>query len=468
MSPINAFPTYKFEYWESDKKYHNVYRGVDVGFGGYIRSFPGCYGNVALLDVQSLHPNSMIAMNYFGEYTQRYKDILDTRIAIKHGDFDTARKMLDGRLVKYLEDESTAKDLAQALKIVLNSTYGVTAASFDNPLRDIRNKNNIVALRGALFMKTLQDEVEERGYKIVAIKTDSIKIADADKEIIDFCIDFAKQYSYTFEFEAVYDRICQVNDADYIAKYKDPDWCLETFGVIPGDNKKHPGEWTVTGAKFAVPYVFKKLFSKEEIVFDDLCETKEVKSALYLDMNEKLSEGEHDYHFVGKVGLFCPIMPDCGGGELVRSAKAPDGSVKYDAPAGTKGYRWLEAEQVKLLGKENDIDISYYNEKLDAVIYGSGTGKAYKPGISDFCDFEWFVSDDPYIPGSLAINPRRELEECLNTPPWTMACGRETCQGCPHFCMDEDYHMTCELGHDISDLEFYNTRDQDADAFYKR
>ena len=38
--------------------------------------------------------------------------------------------------------------------------------------------------------------------------------------------------------------------------------------------------------------------------FNDLCETKAVTTALYLDMNEDLPDGEHDYHFVGKAGLF--------------------------------------------------------------------------------------------------------------------------------------------------------------------
>jgi hypothetical protein len=34
---------------------------------------------------------------------------------------------------------------------------------------------------------------------------------------------------------------------------------------------------------------------------------------------------------------------------------------------------------------------------VDAAIYGSGTGKNRKPGISDFGDFERFVADEPYI-----------------------------------------------------------------------
>ena len=98
---INSFPGYEFIEFGEDKQPHNMYRGTDIGFGGYILSNPGIYGNVALLDVASLHPHSIIAMNCFGEYTQHFKDLLDARIAIKHGDYDTARKMLNGRLAPY-------------------------------------------------------------------------------------------------------------------------------------------------------------------------------------------------------------------------------------------------------------------------------------------------------------------------------------------------------------------------------
>lgn len=453
-----TFPGYEFK----DGK--NIYRDTDIGFGGYIISFPGCYGNVALLDVASLHPNSIRAMNCFGEYTKNFTDILDARVAIKHKDYDTARSMLNGRLTPYLKDESTAKDLAQALKIAINSVYGLTAASFENPFRDIRNKNNIVALRGALMMRTLQDEVESRGFKIVAIKTDSIKIADATKEIIDFCMEFAKQYGYTFEHEATYDRMCQINDADYIAKYKDAKWCEEAYGYIPGDNAKHAGQWTATGKAFQIPYVFKKLFSKEEVAFEDLCETKEVKGAIYLDRNENLPEGEHDLRFVGKVGSFCPIKPGCGGAELVKEMTDKDGNIKYDSVTGAKGYRWLEAEMVRTMGKENDIDMAYFNELVDTAISGKGKGKQRRQGISDFCDFEWFVSDDPYIgPNETSIEEKEEEKDLstihpteLDTPPWKMQCGKDTCEGCPHF-IHTATQMSCKLGYDISDLIFMNT-----------
>lgn len=393
---INSFPGYEFK----DGK--NVFRGVDLGKGGYVYSEPGMYRNVALLDVASLHPHSIVAMNCFGEYTKNFKALMDARIYIKHGNYDAVRHMFNGELTPYLEDESTAATLAYALKIAINSVYGLTSANFDNPFRDIRNKNNIVALRGALFMKTLQDEVAARGFTVAHIKTDSIKIPDATPEIIQFCMDFAKKYGYEFEHEATYDRMCLVNDAVYIAKYD-------------------TGKWTATGTQFQVPYVFKTLFSKEPIAFEDMCETKSVTGgALYLDMNENLpimdgpekelawrnkeiagnsdfigykdpafknvSDDElrnmistaHNYVFVGRVGQFCPIKQGGGGGILLREK---DG--KYYAAAATKGYRWLESETVKELHNEALIDRSYYNKLVDDAV----------ETISKYGDFEAFVAD---------------------------------------------------------------------------
>lgn len=376
MDIINSFPGYEYV----DGK--NIYRGDDLGKGGYVYAEPGMYGNVALLDIASMHPNSAINLNAFGEYTQNFKDILDTRIAIKRGEFDKARHLFGGRLAPYLDDETTAKNLAQALKIAINSVYGLTSANFDNPFRDVRNKNNIVALRGALFMRTLQDEVKKRGFKVAHIKTDSIKIPDATPEIIEFAMDFAKQYGYEFEHEATYDRMCLVNDAVYIAKYATEEDCMNQYGYAPGDNKKKGGKWTATGAQFQIPYVFKKLFSKEEIIFDDLCETKSVTSTLYLDMNENLEEGEHNYVFIGKIGRFCPIKSGCGGGILYREK---DG--KYYAATGSKGYRWLESEMVQQLEKEGDIDHKHFIEMADTAINT----------ISKYGDFEWFVSNDIYV-----------------------------------------------------------------------
>jgi len=392
-----TFPGYKFDFGKSS------YRGEDPKEGGYVYSEPGIYEDVALLDIASMHPSSIINMNMFGPYTQRYKELHDARIAIKHKNYDEARQMLGGILSKYLDDPKDADDLAYALKIhALNIVYGLTSAKFDNKFKDPRNIDNIVAKRGALFMIDLKHAVQEKGFTVAHIKTDSIKIPHATEEIISFVHEFGKKYGYTFEHEATYSKFCLVNDAVYIAKYKDG---------------AHAGEWTATGAQFAHPVVFKTLFSKEELSFKDLCESKAVTgaSALYLDMNEDLedvsayekelakrnrtttskprldkslshlSDDElkeriqkgHNYQFVGKVGLFCPVKSGVGGGLLVREKEG-----KYYAATGTKGYRWLEAEDVDDLKIEELIDPTYRNSLIEAAI----------EQVSNFGNFKEFVS----------------------------------------------------------------------------
>ena len=400
-SLLPYFPGYKYENGIS------TYRGEEVGEGGYVYAEPGIHCNVALLDVASMHPHSDIAECLFGpDYTEKFRDIVEGRVSIKHEDWEAVSNMLDGKLTPYIQKvksgEITSKDLANALKTAINSVYGLTAANFDNPFRDIRNKDNIVAKRGALFMIDLKHEVQAKGFTVAHIKTDSIKIPNATPEIIQFVMDFGEKYGYTFEHEATYDRMCLVNDAVYICKYK---------------GGKKDGKWDATGTQFQIPYVFKTLFSKEPIEFNDMCETKSVKSSLYLDMNENLpdvsefekeltkltqkfrreeiSENEfevqskvlndeiskgHDYQFVGRVGNFCPILPGHGGGLLVREQ---DG--KYYSATGAKGFRWLESEMVRGIN-EDFIDKSYYNKLVDEAI----------ATINNYGDFEWFVSDDPY------------------------------------------------------------------------
>lgn len=404
---INAFPGYEYIIGD-DRKPHNMFRGTDVGFGGYVYAQPGMYVNVALLDVGNMHGASILALNKFGENTWRYKEVRDARMAIKAKDYEKASKMLNGVLKPYLTSDESADHLANALKLVLNSTYGIAAATFSNPLRDSRDKNNIIALRGALFMRTLQDEVVKRGFTVAHIKTDSIKIPNATQEIIDFCMEFGKKYGYEFEHECTYERFCLVNNAVYIAKYDDKG--------IRNKGGKHAGQWTATGAQFAHPYVFKSLFTHDDISFANLCETKEVKvGSMYLDFNENLDDisaeekelkklitkwkknephtpeddkrydelveiirASHNYHFVGKVGLFTPVVEGAGGGVLLSSAD----EFKYDAVTGTKGYRFLESDVIRNNGLEDSINMGYFDHLADEAI----------KNISKYGDFDIFVN----------------------------------------------------------------------------
>lgn len=435
-SLLPYFPGYTFE------KGVSTYRGEEVGEGGYVYAEPGMYGNVALLDIASMHPHSVIAECLFGPaFTRRFKEIVDGRVSIKHKAWDEVNHILDGKLAPYIKKvqngEMTAKELANALKTAINSVYGLTSAAFENAFRDPRNKDNIVAKRGALFMVNLKNEVQKRGYKVAHIKTDSIKIPEADMEIINFVMEYGKRYGYTFEHEATYDKMCLVNNTVYIARYDEPNNCMSKYGYIPSDVREHPLAWTATGKQFQVPYVFKTLFSREQIQFKDMCETFSVSGALYLDMNEQLPDVEpeekafqkklkeaglrfedwqdlkadmevhgdaertplevqteralrdlegqiacgHDYHFVGKVGEFTPIKAGRGGGLLMRESGG-----KYSAASGTTGFRWMESEMVTSLGREADIDRSYYDKLVNDAI----------ETINQYGDFEWFRSDDRF------------------------------------------------------------------------
>jgi energy-coupling factor transporter ATP-binding protein EcfA2 len=368
------FPGYKFELGKS------YYKGEEPGEGGYVYAEPGIYENVAVLDVVSMHPTSIELLNLFGPYTKNFSDLKKARVAIKHRDFDTARKMLDKRLAPFLESVSDLGDadnpdaLAYALKIVVNTVYGLTSAKFANPFRDIRNIDNIVAKRGALFMIDLKLELQKLGYSVVHIKTDSVKIPNADGQVIVDVKTIGSMYGYEFDHEVTYNKFCLINDAVYVAGLETVPW-----------EKGHPKyNWTAVGAQFQHPYVFKTLFSKEELQFSDYCEARSVvKGTMYLYTGSEkpvggvLSDDAGLFKHVGRTGLFVPV--ESGGGALYRVY-----DDKYYAVSGTKGHLWMEADTA-VEAKEKDslqIDMSYFEKLKDNAVNA----------IEQFGSFEEFVA----------------------------------------------------------------------------
>lgn len=343
------FPGYEFDRGKS------TYRGEVVGEGGYVYAEPGLYEDIALLDISSMHPTSIGQLNAFGEYTPRFMSLVEAQLALKAGDLEVCKTALGGKLLPYILDIEKIEDLGErkkaiadlrwALKIAVNIVYGLTSAKFDNQFRDVRNVDNIVAKRGALFMIDLKHYVQELGFTVAHIKTDSIKIPDATPEIIEKVKQFGEKYGYIFELEH-YDAMCLVNDAVYIARKSDDE----------GDH------WSAVGAQFAHPYVYKTLFTGEPITFNDLCETKSVtQGVMYLDFEHDtpmaLLEGR--LRHVGKSGRFVPVTQNAGGAMLYR--------VKDGKPyivTGTKGYLWLEAEMAQDLDP-SCIDMSYFERLAD-------------------------------------------------------------------------------------------------------
>jgi hypothetical protein len=313
------FPGYAFDQFAPGKE-KSTYKGQKVGEGGWVKSKPGMYERVALFDVASMHPSSIIALNMFGKFTPNFKALMDQRLEAK-------------RLGKTDPDQ---RALSDALKIVINSVYGLTAASFPNMFRDPRNIDNIVAKRGALFMVDLVEYLEGKGLEVVHVKTDSVKVVVPDwiEEDALFAMvqEFGALYDYDFEHEATYERFCLVNDAVYVCR--------------------NDGVWSATGAQFQHPVVFKSLFSGEEMVAQDYVEVKQVqKGVMYLR-----SEIEGTDQFVGRFGAFVPVI---GGRILLRI----DGD-KESAVTGTKGHLW-ELDELAINSDTFDIDMSYFVNLVD-------------------------------------------------------------------------------------------------------
>lgn len=364
------FPSYEFKLGKS------FYRGEEPGEGGYVYAEPGMYTNVAVLDVASQHPTSIILLNLFGPYTKCFEELVKARIAIKRKEFDQAALMLDGKLIPFLSassgswDEEGADALAYALKIVINIVYGLTSAKFDNPFRDLRNVDNIVAKRGALFMIDLKHALQEKGVQVVHIKTDSVKIPNATPEIIEFIKEFGAKYGYEFEHEGTYDKFCLVNDAVYVAGIQ----------RVPWDKKYPKYEWTAVGAQFQHPIIFKQLFSHEEVTFEDYCEARSVvKGAMYLSDPSNEEKDISKMRHVGKTGLFVPVTE---GGLILYRINEVDGELKFYAVAGTKGHLWIEPEALMKDESLERIDFSFFDKlKEDAI-----------KTIEQFGSFEEFIS----------------------------------------------------------------------------
>lgn len=315
----DTFPGYKYEFGVS------TYRGEVVGEGGEVYAEPGVYYDVGLDDIASMHPFSAIALNAFGKYTKNFIDLVNARIYIKHGEYELAAKLFNGKLKPFLKNPELAKELSLALKTAINSAYGLTSASFPNAFKHPKNVDNIVAKRGALFMIDLRHAVQAQGYQVVHVKTDSIKIANVDDKIIKFVHDFGKKYGYTFEHEATYEKLVLINETAYAALDVD-------------------GKWHATAKPFIIPYVFKRLFTKEPIVKEDLFEIKEVKdAAIYLDDR-----------FVGK---FAEVYCSKHGQPMYRVTPNKKGALN-----GTKGRLWKLSSEY---GGKDDVDFLYYESMVD-------------------------------------------------------------------------------------------------------
>ena len=194
--------------WNYDTKLETMIAGVPhvYGTGGIHGAIPNyiAEGEFLHVDVNSYYPSLMLrypeyCMSRSGASVDKYREIKDDRIKFK--------KMKDPR--------------ANALKIVLNSTYGAMKDRF-NPLFDPRSANNVCVF-GQVLLTDLIERLENH-CQIIQSNTDGliVKLHGNESEVKAIC----KEWEERTGMGLGYDRMTKIIQADvnnYLAVFENGD-----------------------------------------------------------------------------------------------------------------------------------------------------------------------------------------------------------------------------------------------------
>lgn len=165
---VPGIPSDVWSMWEdsltdekiTDKGRSTTFHAFDcvivMGMGGLhgAPEKPGRYGRIKLADVGSMYPSIICSLNALEAATPVYDGIRQERLRIKHID----------------------KVKANALKLILNSVYGLYKSKYSalfNP-----RASATVCIYGQIALFTLCRELYEAGYKLVNINTDGVAFQD--------------------------------------------------------------------------------------------------------------------------------------------------------------------------------------------------------------------------------------------------------------------------------------------------
>jgi DNA polymerase-2 len=146
--------------------------------GGYVMdSQPGLYDNVLVLDFKSLYPSIIrtFKIDPLGLITDEYAD--NKIPGFLNAEFSRDQHILPDIVTQLWQDRDHAKKennqpLSQAIKIIMNSFYGVLGSSgcrFFNP-----QLASSITKRGHQIIQNSQKLIEEQGYNVIYGDTDSV------------------------------------------------------------------------------------------------------------------------------------------------------------------------------------------------------------------------------------------------------------------------------------------------------
>lgn len=199
---------------------HSISKASDAQYFEGATSFGNCgiFKNVFKVDVASLYPSIMLAF----QVHDKYKD--PNQHFLKMVEYFTNERLVNKQKGK---EDRYYKDLSEAQKIVINSSYGLlgaTGLNFNSPLNAA-----LVTRKGREILKTAIDWAESWGFQIVNGDTDSISLCFEDFSDIDptmrkqICEDLNELYpeQIRWEDDGYYTSVVVIKTKNYILKGED-------------------------------------------------------------------------------------------------------------------------------------------------------------------------------------------------------------------------------------------------------
>ncbi|MCK5199363.1 MAG: DNA polymerase II, partial [Spirochaetales bacterium] len=173
----------------------DVIPGGHAAGGHVFTSAPGLYHHVVVLDFKSLYPTIIrtffidplslhVALHNETDIEQKNKDLNIVTTPSGHN-FSSSEHILPDSLTKMMEQRELAKkeknsNLSQAIKILMNSFYGVmgtTGCRFYHP-----NLPSAITETGQWILKTTASFLRDRGYQVIYGDTDSVFVCLKEDE----------------------------------------------------------------------------------------------------------------------------------------------------------------------------------------------------------------------------------------------------------------------------------------------
>ncbi len=172
--------------------------------GGYVMdSLPGLYENVLVLDFKSLYPSiirtfKIDPMGLAEGISQHYFD--NTIPGFLEAEFSREKHILPDIVSELWQQRDQAKKennkpLSHAIKIIMNSFYGVLGSSgcrFFNP-----QLASSITMRGHEIIQISKELIEKQGYSVIYGDTDSVFVLLGESKTNDDCQAIGKQLQTT-------------------------------------------------------------------------------------------------------------------------------------------------------------------------------------------------------------------------------------------------------------------------------